>query len=430
MRAIRAPGGELTMRTLYICYFGLREPLVQTQVLPYLRQLARGGIEVSLLTFEPDLKETWPSAEAAEWRERLQADGIRWLSLAYHKRPSVPATLYDIFAGARLAARLVRREGIEVIHARSHVPVAMALLAQQWTNCRLVFDIRGLMAEEYADAGIWTEGSSPFRAIKRIERLGIRRADQVVVLTRRMRDWLAQQGLKSAGSIEVIPCCVDFARFDEGEEKDEASSKSGADRFEVVYAGSVTGLYMLEEMGRFFMELKKLRPDALLRIMTKSSATDAAASLARVGLEAQDFWVGAAAPEDVPAYLRRARLGLSFRKRTFSQIAASPTKIPEYLAAGLPVVCNAGIGDTDELLVKERVGVLVETFDTEAYGEAAKGALELCDEPQIRRRCMETARRHFDLANVGGAGYLNVYRRIEESGKQKALGRREYAVKQ
>jgi hypothetical protein len=26
-------------RTLYICYFGVREPLVQTQVLPYLREI-------------------------------------------------------------------------------------------------------------------------------------------------------------------------------------------------------------------------------------------------------------------------------------------------------------------------------------------------------------------------------------------------------
>ena len=42
---------------LYICYFGLREPLVQTQVLPYLRQLRSEKLQVSLLTFEPRLNE-------------------------------------------------------------------------------------------------------------------------------------------------------------------------------------------------------------------------------------------------------------------------------------------------------------------------------------------------------------------------------------
>lgn len=416
------------MRTLYICYFGLREPLVQTQVLPYLRHLTKVGIEVSLLTFEPNLKQDWPLEAIEQWRARLQADGIRWLHLGYHKRPSVPATVYDIMAGARLAARLVRRSGVDVIHARSHVPLAMALLAQQWTGCRLVFDIRGLMAEEYADAGIWAEGSPPFRAIKRIESVGIRRADQLVVLTRRMRDWLVQQGLKSAGSIEVIPCCVDLARFD-GADAEDAQVGAG-DRFELVYAGSVTGLYMLEEMGRFFLELQKQQPGAFLRIMTTSRAASAANVLRQVGLEAQDFWVGAVPPAEVPMYLRRARVGLSFRKPTFSQIAASPTKVPEYLAAGLPVVCNAGIGDTDDLVSAERVGVVVNDFDRETFAEAARAVLALSRDPQIRTRCTETARRHFDLAGVGGAGYRNVYRRIEESSERKAVGPREYAVKQ
>jgi glycosyltransferase involved in cell wall biosynthesis len=412
------------MRTLYICYFGLREPLVQTQVLPYLRQLSGAGREVSLLTFEPDLKHAWSGEEIEEWRARLEADGIRWLRLPYHKRPSVPATLYDIAAGARLAARLVRREGVDVLHARAHVPMAMALLAQQWTGCRLVFDIRGLMAEEYLDAGIWTEGSAPFRAVKRVERAGIRRADQLVVLTKRLRDWLVERGLKESQRIEVIPCCVDFSRFDEDQVKD---APPGAGRFEVVYAGSVTGLYMLEEMGRFFLALQAQRPGALLRILTTSSPDDAASVLRRSGLDDQDFWIGAVPPAEVPLYLRRAQLGISFRRRTFSQIAASPTKIPEYLAAGLPVVCNAGIGDMDDLLSSERVGVLVESFDEKSYQETSRRVLALSAEPGIRTRCAEVARRRFDLAKVGGRGYLNVYRRIEESSKKRAVGRGEYA---
>src|SRR5205085_11606858 len=57
---------------LYICYFGLREPLVQTQVLPYLRELAARGHRMSLLTFEPS---PWRHGEGEQWRERLQRDG-------------------------------------------------------------------------------------------------------------------------------------------------------------------------------------------------------------------------------------------------------------------------------------------------------------------------------------------------------------------
>ncbi len=397
----------MPISTLYLCYFGLREPLVQTQVLPYLRELAAAGVRVSLLTFEPELKRRWTREAFAEERARLAGEGVRWFCLPYHKRPSLPATAFDVLAGAWFAARLVRREGVDVLHARSQVPMAMALAARTLSRCRTVFDVRGLLAEEYEDAGLWREGSLPFRAIKRLERAGLERADSVVVLTRRVRAWLAERGLVEAEKVEVIPCCVDFARYDasDGEEKSE--------RFELVYAGSVTGLYLLEEMARFFLAVRALAPTAFFRVLTTSNADETAARLRRAGLSDEDFFVGAARAEEVPRLLRRARLGVSFRKATFSQIAASPTKVPEYLAAGLPVVANSGIGDTDELIERERVGVLVREFGEAEYARAAREALRLSEEPGVAARCVEAARRNFDLASVGGRRYRDVYRRLE-----------------
>ncbi len=407
------------MRTLYLCYFGVREPLVRTQVLPYLRELARGGVGVSLLTFEPELKERWTAEALEEERSRLEAEGVRWFCLPYHKRPSVPATVYDIFAGAWFAARHARREGVEVLHARAHVPAGMAMLARVLApRLRFVFDIRGLMAEEYADAGVWAKGSLPFRAVKWLERAAVGRADRIVVLTRVMRDWLVKEKLAPAGKVEVIPCCVDFSRYAEDAEGKAAGSQKGAaapaenGRFEVVYAGSATGLYMLEEMGRFFAELRALRPGAFFRVLTMSPPEEVKRALGEAGLGSEEFHVGKASASEVPAILRGARLGVSFRKATFSQIAASPTKIPEYLAAGLPVVSNAGIGDTDEVLEREAVGVLVQRFHRDAYARAAEEALALADDPSTPARCLAAARRHFDLAGVGGARYLNVYRRL------------------
>ena len=395
--------------TLYLCYFGLREPLVQTQVLPYLRQLVEAGIEVSILTFEPDLRQKWSATELERQRSQLADEGVRWFYLPYHKRPSLPATTYDIFAGAWKAVRLARRYRINVLHARAHVAMAMAMLARRFTACRLVFDFRGLVADEYVDAGIWKENSPAFNAVKRVERKGFRVADQIIVLTKRMRDWLIERGLAPADKIEAIPCCFDFSRF--GADND---LKKNEERFEVVYAGSVTGLYMLEEMARFFLKLRALRPDAFFRVLTVSSRQETTRFLLRIGLNEEDFSVGAAPPSEVPLHLRRARLGLSFRKPTFSQMAASPTKIPEYLAAGLPVVCNAGIGDVDELLEREGVGVLVRTFDDDSYTKAAESALKLAGDPEVQARCAAVAREHFDLINVGGAGYRNVYRRLQE----------------
>jgi glycosyltransferase involved in cell wall biosynthesis len=402
------------MKTLYLCYFGLSEPLVQTQVLPYLREIARAGIQVSLLTFEATSANALMSDEIENRKARLRAEGIEWFWLPYHKRPSAVATTYDILRGSLFALRLARRKGIDVLHARSHVPMAMALLANSLgAHCRLIFDIRGLMAEEYADAGIWREGSVMFRAVKRVERHGIQKADQIIVLTHKFRDFLVERRLKDAEQIQVIPCCFDFSRLKELSELTEVDAYR-PDRFEVIYAGSVTGLYLLEEMGQFFLELRKRRPGAHFRILTTSSASEAANRLERSGLHPEDFSIAAVPPAEVPSYLRQANLGISFRKAAFSQIAASPTKIPEYLAAGLPVICNSGIGDTDRLLTNDRVGVVLKEFNSEAHSQALDKIDQLLSDTSLRARCQTTARNNFDIETVGGNRYREVYRRLEE----------------
>jgi len=212
------------------------------------------------------------------------------------------------------------------------------MMIKRLTGCRLVFDIRGLMAEEYADSGTWKEGSVIFRIVKWIERIGIEKADQIVVLTKRMKTWLVEHDQASEQKIEVIPCCVDFKRF---ELPGGGAVEERNERFEVVYAGAAAGLYLVDEMAHFFIALRDLEPTAFLRILTTTPRTQVIARLARLGVMESDFWVGCAPASEVPAYLGRARIGISFRKPNFSQIAASPTKIPEYLAAGLYLILDA-----------------------------------------------------------------------------------------
>jgi len=402
------------VKTLYLCYFGLQEPLVQTQVLPYLRELAATGLEVYLLTFEPQMQRRWTAQALADEQSRLERYGIKWSALPYHKSPSLPATLYDIAAGTLTAVRLARRHRIDVLHARAHIPLAMALIAARLTRCALIFDIRGLMAEEYADAGVWAANSLRFRIIKKLEEAGIEKADQVVVLTEAMKRWLLNKRLRDADNIEVIPTCVDFAGYTGSGSKRETTT--GA--LEVIYAGSVTGLYLLEEMGKFFLELRAREPRAFLRVMTMSSSTEAGNRLRLVGLQPEDFWIGRVSTHEVPRYLQRAYLGLSFRRPTFSQLAASPTKIAEYLAAGLPIVSNAGIGDVDDLLQTKSVGVVVRDFTAAEFARAADAALALARDARTHARCIEVGRLNFDLHTVGGTRYARVYRKIASARRQ------------
>lgn len=398
------------MRALYLCYFGLREHLVQTQVLPYLRELVRDGNEMTLLTFEPDWPESWERSEVSFWREKLRADGIEWLVLKYHKRPSLPATLWDILAGVWMIRRLNSVRRVDILHARSHVALAMAMLARPLTGAAVIFDLRGLIADEYVDAGVWRRGSVVYRVMKWLEMLGFRRADWLVVLTSSMRQWILDRKIRPLDSISVIPCCIDQARFEKPDLQSPRLQSEASPTFELVYAGSVTGLYLLDEMAGFYLTIARRNPDARLRILTASSPQHTADRLLQAGLTAGQFTIGSATPDEIPEFLRRAKVGLSFRLPTISQIAASPTKIPEYLEAGIPVISNAGIGDTDMIIEGNRVGVIIRDLSDNGYRDAVDKLIALMADPSLSARCRETAKRYFDLQTVGGPSYRNAYR--------------------
>src|SRR4026209_19781 len=85
---------------LFISYNGMLDPLGQTQVLPYLRQLAKRGVVFTLLSFERANAFTAEgAAKCDELRRELATQGIEWHWLRYHQRPSLPATIYDALAG-------------------------------------------------------------------------------------------------------------------------------------------------------------------------------------------------------------------------------------------------------------------------------------------------------------------------------------------
>jgi glycosyltransferase involved in cell wall biosynthesis len=405
------------MLTLYLSYFGLREPLSQTQVLPYLRELVRGGMGVHLLTFEPGGNRAWSDGEREEWRARLKSQGIQWRSLDYHKRPSLPATLYDIACGALTAVQMVRRDRIDALHARGYVPAAMGALAKWLAGGKLIFDIRGFMAEEYVDAGLWPEGGLLYRLTKTVEKRLLKAADGFVVLTENARKILFPRDGEER-PVEVIPCCVDAERFraSDGASRDDLRRRLNLEgRRAVIYVGSLGGWYLTNEMAELMAAAHRDDPSTFSIVLTQSPTEMIAGRLNALGVAQSDYLVRKVAPEDAPAYLKAADFAVSLIKPCYSKISSSPTKIAEYLASGLPVITNAGIGDLNELIAEDNVGVLLDAFNRESYGRALEGMKALLLDRGVADRCRQSARKRFDLANVGGPRYRRLYQRVFES---------------
>jgi glycosyltransferase involved in cell wall biosynthesis len=134
--------------------------------------------------------------------------------------------------------------------------------------------------------------------------------------------------------------------------------------------------------------------------------------MAERGISRESYSVRSVKSEDVPSFLSAADAGISFIKPCFSKLASSPTKNAEYLACGLPMIINAGIGDSDAL-IGEGVGTLVTEFNEAEYEKAIASILGLVQRPEeIRARTREVAERFFSLKLVGGKRYARLYERL------------------
>lgn len=420
----------MSRNILYVCYFGLREPLVNTQVLPYLRELVRGGWKATILTFEPGWPDEFPEAERSARLEALSRDGIAWHANPYTRSHSLFAKVKDILSGLRRARRIARQNRVELIHGRAHVGTAVACLVAATVRPRpkVLFDIRGFNPEEYVDAGRWTETGVKFRALKFAEKRMLKAASGFVILTEAGRAAMFPTAQPAEGEgawvlpdgrpIQVIPCCVDPARFtppaDATESREELKKRLGlADASKiVVHVGALGGLYPEDRIVALFRAIHADDPRTGFLILCQNDTSLFRKLYTEAGLPESSLWVGKAPSAEVPRYLAVGDWGLSLKRESYSQLSCSPTKIPEYLLAGVPVLASQHIGDTDEILTRGKVGVVFDAWDDAGLSKAVSAIKALAAEPDIVDRCRRISREFFDLKSVGGPRYRSIYERL------------------
>jgi len=399
-------------RALYISHTGMSEPLGQSQVIPYVRGLSAAGWQIEIVSFEP--AGTAP-IELARTAEQLAALGIGYHPIRRSPSHALSVKFAEAAQGlARLLLRSVRNRP-QIVHARSYLPAAVAhVTAGLLPGARFLFDIRGMIGEEYVDAGHWTKDRLEYRMVKRVERRLLAAAAGIVVLTDRHRNWLRQQpGLVPHQTpIEVIPCCVDLQRFrpDPIGRADARRQLGAGDRLVLVYSGTLGSWYRAEDMARLFSAIRRRRP-ALFAVYTRSDPAIMHEAFARQGVAADDVQVRPVAPRDMPRFLAAGDAAVSFIQPAFSKAASSPTKVAEYLAVGLPVVMNRGIGDSDILIDREPAVVDAGALQPDQVEVAADRLLAL--DPRLAAVvARQAAERWFSLDRVGVTRYRELYERL------------------
>lgn len=355
------------MHILFLSYDGITDALGQSQILPYLKGLAKLGFKIHIISAEKNFD------NFNRVNYELLENGINWYPIKYYKSPPVLSTIWDIYKMFKQTKKVIKNYPIEIIHCRGYVTSIVGLKYKKKHKTGFLFDMRGFYADERAEGGLWNTKNILYLLIynwfKRKEKEFINNADYIISLSNNGKEIICNNIVKKQlSNIEVIPCCVDLQKFNHIEFsnnivqniKEELNISN--DAIVYTYLGSIGTWYLLDEMLKMFNAIYKQNSKSVFLFITNDLCNNINEAITRNNCNKSSIIITSKPSDLVPKYLSVSDWGLFFIKPVFSKKASSPTKLAEFLAMGIPVITNKGIGDVDEFIELTNAGILVSDF--------------------------------------------------------------------
>ena len=359
-------------------------------ILQIIPQLDAGGAELSAVEIADAVVRAGGRAIVLAEPGRLAAD-IAKVGGEVVPFPAATKNPLRMLANAGAIARIVRREHVDLVHARSRAPAWSAMQAARRTGVPFVTTYHGAYGEK--------------NAVKRLYNSVMARGDVVIANSRYTARLIAERYATPGARIEVIPRGVDVAKFDPDQIAEERVAALrgrwgvASEQPIILQAARLTGwkgqtvlieaAARLQAAGRLGPAVVVLAGDAQGR---DSYVRMLQEQIDRLGLKDGVRLVGHV--EDVAAAFAAANVAVvaSTEPEAFGRTAI------EAAAVGCPVIAT-DIGAPPETVRAEPAvaadaitGWLVPPGDTDALAARLGDALALA--PAARRELGQRARRH------------------------------------
>lgn len=405
------------MEILYLTYDGLSEPLGQSQILPYINKLNKKH-NFRIISFE---KSFFLSKNRDNIKNKMVNNEITWISEKYHKFPKVFSTLWDLRIMYKRALQIYKLKPYLIVHCRSHLTAIVGLKLKKRLGIKLLFDMRSFYPDERVDGGIWPQTKPIYRLIfnyfKKKEIDLLNNCDALVVLTTKAKTIV--QNFKNvhinSNKIYLIPCCADLNHFNKKKvfkkSQNELRSKLNInnDRFVVSYLGSIGTWYMTNEMFQFFKVVKSSNPNSIFLFITPNMPEEIIKIAKKNGVSPKDIRCLFGERSQLPSILSLSDVSLFFILPTFSKKASSPTKHAELMGLGIPVICNSGVGDLDEIINQTKTGYILPELNEKEY---VKCSLLLNKIKNIDKKLIRSSAENLFSLDSGVKFYDNIYQSI------------------
>jgi glycosyltransferase involved in cell wall biosynthesis len=202
-----------------------------------------------------------------------------------------------------------------------------------------------------------------------------------------------------------FPCAVTPSAFSDPAVRPRVRAALGLeDRQVLVYVGSLAPYQMAPEMIQLFGALHARTPQAFLLIVSQAAAQRWHALAREHGLPGDSYRVVTGRNEDVAQLTAAGDVGLMLRDESLVNAVAFPTKLGEYLAAGVPVLTSAATRDPAQLIAAQRVGFVAPHVSDLTAATVGEFLRHVCtNRHEWAERCQFTATRELAWPSYAAA---------------------------
>ncbi|HEY2471985.1 MAG TPA: glycosyltransferase family 4 protein [Terracidiphilus sp.] len=235
-------------------------------------------------------------------------------------------------------------------------------------GAKVVLDMHEITPEFYMSKYGVTEKSWRVRLCTFLEKMSFDFADQVITINHPIQELLRKRGLPLEKSM-VITNSADDARFTNTTARREIAPADHADRFVMMYHGTLTKIYGLDIAIEAFALVHKEIPGAEIWILGQGPEVGLLQELIQKhDLSSKVKLVGSVPSAEIPEWLAKCDIGiLPIRRDVFLEFAF-PNKLPEFILSGKTAIVS-------------RLGAIRYYFD-----EDAVAYFEPCDAADLSRQ--------------------------------------------
>jgi len=347
------------------------------------------------------------------YKEILQRSGITYLIIPSWFRRNIVIESVRTLINTIILGLISLFTRADVIHAHDPASAYYAVRLKKVLRVKVIFDMHGIGIEEQIYSKQLEENSFWHKRMTGIEQYITRNADFIFCVSSKMREHVEMKHGVSKSKFVITPTNVDTDLFSYSEDqKKEARSRLGLNnKFVVTFMGHVKSWQINNILIGFLRHLKQKIGNVHFLILTDRPKVFREI-FEENNTKGDRYSIYFLKHDEVRNYAIAGDIGILLREDSIVNRVAAPAKFGEYLALGLPVVVTKGIGDTEDIINKYKVGVVLKGTDEGSINRCIEEILNMLNEKrsELSETCSLVANRVLSK-DISINKFIRVYER-------------------